>query len=123
MIVEEFEEIGIYDTSQDYTSSKILEKTRQLSEVHDALEIQKVEFARKIGAFERREEALHKCVKGLKSDHRKIIEMRYRDEASIQKISQHADKSEHAIYQMLFRIRKRLYNCIEKKLDTSGTQR
>jgi chromosome segregation ATPase len=60
MIVEEFEEIGIYDTSQDYTSSKILEKTRQLSEVHDALEIQKVEFARKIGAFERREEALHK---------------------------------------------------------------
>ena len=73
--------------------------------------------------YTKREEALHKCVKGLKSDHRKIIEMRYRDEASIQKISQHADKSEHAIYQMLFRIRKRLYNCIEKKLDTPGTQR
>lgn len=49
-----------YTISQECTSSLILEKRRQLAEVHDALEAQKDEFARKMDAFRRREESLHK---------------------------------------------------------------
>ena len=47
-------------SNQSCTASRILEKRRQLAEVHDALEAQKDEFARKIDAFRRREEALRK---------------------------------------------------------------
>ena len=49
-----------YNISQECTSSRILEKRRQLAEVHDALEAQKDEFARKMDAFRRREESLRK---------------------------------------------------------------
>lgn len=55
-----FEEIQSNFSNADCTASRILEKRRQLAEVHDALEAQKDEFARKIDAFRRREEALRK---------------------------------------------------------------
>lgn len=55
-----FENIQIDFSNQPCTASRILEKRRQLAEVHDALEAQKDEFARKIDAFRRREEALRK---------------------------------------------------------------
>lgn len=55
-----FDEIQSDYTNQNCTASRILEKRRQLSEVHDALEAQKDEFARKIDAFRRREDALRK---------------------------------------------------------------
>ncbi len=55
-----FEEIQSDFSNQSSTASRILEKRRQLAEVHDALEAQKDEFARKIDAFRRREEALRK---------------------------------------------------------------
>ncbi len=47
-------------SNQICTASRILEKRRQLAEVDEALEAQKDEFARKIDAFRRREEALRK---------------------------------------------------------------
>lgn len=63
-----------------------------------------------------RERALKECLTKLKPEHREIMEMRYRDEVSIEKISHATGKTESAVYQMLFRLRKALFDCVELQL-------
>ncbi len=67
----------------------------------------------------KREKALDGCVEKLTEDHRDILEMRYRDEFSIERISHRSERTEGAIYRLLSRLRKNLYDCIEKELTTS----
>lgn len=69
-----------------------------------------------------REEALRQCVTKLKPDQREVIEMRYRDEASIEKISRQSGKTEPAVYQLLFRLRKSLFDCVQRALHESGSE-
>ena len=66
----------------------------------------------------KREKALDDCVEKLPKDHRDILEMRYRDESSIERISHHTERTEGAIYRLLSRLRKNLYDCVEKELTT-----
>ena len=67
--------------------------------------------------WQSREQALSNCVLKLTEEHREIIELRYRDEASIEGISRKTDRTECAIYRLLSRLRKNLYNCVEKQLQ------
>lgn len=69
-----------------------------------------------------RERALEDCVAGLKNDHRKILELRYRDEASIQRISHEVGRTEGAVYRLLSRLRAALYDCIESTLTGTAAQ-
>lgn len=66
--------------------------------------------------WERRELALQKCVTKLPPDHREILDLRYRDEASIEGISRRTERTEGAVYRLLSRLRKNLYLCVEKEL-------
>ncbi len=66
--------------------------------------------------WERREQALQKCVTKLPPDHREILDLRYRDEASIEGISRRTERTEGAVYRLLSRLRKSLYLCVEKEL-------
>ena len=68
-----------------------------------------------------RELALKNCLAKLKPEHREIMEMRYRDEVSIEKISGTSGRSDTAVYQLLFRIRKALFDCVKMELDESKT--
>lgn len=69
-----------------------------------------------------REQALRECLRRLKPEQRELIEQRYRDEASIEKISRHTDKSETAVYQLLYRIRKALQDCVQLTLNEADSK-
>ncbi len=69
-----------------------------------------------------REQALRECLRKLKPEQRELIEQRYRDEASIEKISRQTDKSETAVYQLLYRIRKALQDCVQLTLNEAETK-
>ncbi len=67
--------------------------------------------------WEKREKALQECVTKLSGEHREILELRYRDEASIEGISRRTERTEGAVYRLLSRLRKNLYECVEKELS------
>jgi len=69
-----------------------------------------------------REQALRECLRKLKPEQRELIEQRYRDEASIEKISRQTDKTETAVYQLLYRIRKALQDCVQLTLNEAETK-
>ncbi|MBU6178684.1 MAG: sigma-70 family RNA polymerase sigma factor [Verrucomicrobia bacterium] len=69
--------------------------------------------------WERREKALRECVTKLSPEHREILELRYREEASIEGISRRTERTEGAVYRLLSRLRKNLYLCVEKQLGTA----
>jgi len=66
--------------------------------------------------WQRREEALLSCVTELPAAHREILDLRYREEAPIERISRRTERTEGAIYRLLSRLRKSLHQCVEKKL-------
>ena len=70
----------------------------------------------------KREQALRECLRKLKPEQRELIEQRYRDEASIEKISRQTDKTETAVYQLLYRIRKALQDCVQLTLNEAETK-
>ncbi len=67
--------------------------------------------------WQKRERALQDCVTKLSREHREILELRYRDEASIEGISRRTERTEGAVYRLLSRLRKNLYECVEKELS------
>lgn len=69
--------------------------------------------------WEKRERALQRCVTKLSTEHREILELRYRDETSIEGISRRTSRTEGAVYRLLSRLRKNLYLCVEKELGAA----
>jgi len=69
--------------------------------------------------WERREKALQGCLEKLKADHREVVRMRYRDEASIEKIAATVERTEGAVYRLLSRLRKSLYDCVEQEMKSA----
>ena len=67
--------------------------------------------------WQKREAVLKQCVTKLTEDHREILLMRYRDESSIERISHRTERTEGAVYRLLSRLRKNLYQCVEKELS------
>lgn len=78
---------------------------------------QEAETALREKRWQRREKALASCVEKLPEDHRGIVRMRYRDEASIETISRRCERTEGAVYRLLSRIRKNLTLCVERELN------
>jgi RNA polymerase sigma-70 factor (ECF subfamily) len=67
--------------------------------------------------WENREKALDECVTKLSDEHREILLLRYRDESSIEGISHRTERTEGAVYRLLSRLRKNLFQCVEKQLQ------
>ncbi|MEM0968817.1 MAG: sigma-70 family RNA polymerase sigma factor [Verrucomicrobiota bacterium] len=87
-----------------------------LSEEMISLLSEETESALREGRWEKREQALQSCLLKLKTDHRKVVQMRYRDEASIEKIARRLERTEGAIYRLLSRLRQSLFDCVEREL-------
>lgn len=66
-----------------------------------------------------RERALKQCLLKLKDEHRHVVQMRYRDEASIEKIAHRVERTEGAVYRLLSRLRQSLFECVENELKQS----
>jgi RNA polymerase sigma-70 factor, ECF subfamily len=65
---------------------------------------------------EDRREALRNCLEGIHGRRREVLEMRYRQNASIIDISQHYGMSASAVSVMLHRVRTVLYGCVERHM-------
>ncbi len=65
----------------------------------------------------KREIALQDCLQKMGEEHQQVVHMRYRDEASIEKIAHRMDRTEGAIYRLLSRLRQTLYECVESKTE------
>ncbi|MEM9281357.1 MAG: sigma-70 family RNA polymerase sigma factor [Verrucomicrobiota bacterium] len=64
----------------------------------------------------KREKALEQCVMKLSQDHREILHLRYRDENSIETISRKTDRTVGAVYRLLSRLRKNLFECVDQEI-------
>jgi RNA polymerase sigma-70 factor (ECF subfamily) len=92
-------------TRSEQLSERVLEL---LNDEHDSAGLEQ--------RWERRERALRDCVTKLAPEHREILELRYRDESSIEAISRRTERTEGAVYRLLSRLRKNLYLCVERQL-------
>lgn len=93
-----------------------VKKTNTESIGERALELlsEEAESALREGRWVAREQALAQCLARLNEKHRRIIEMRYRDEAPIDRIAHLVARTEAAVYRLLSRLRHSLYVCVEQ---------
>lgn len=66
--------------------------------------------------LERRERALAACVEELSDRHRQVLKMHYFAKMPFDKIGAEIDRKANAVAQLMFRIRKALRECIERRL-------
>lgn len=59
---------------------------------------------------------LQDCVAALQERQQKLVQLRYTEEVPIETIAQRFERTQTNIWQMLFRIRKQLKQCVEGKL-------
>ncbi len=97
------------------------DSTVQLSEATLAALDQTMESAYREQRWVRREKALETCLQKLSDEHRQILQLRYRDEADIDKIAAKTNRSEGAIYRLLSRLRRTLSDCIDTTLEEVAT--
>ena len=65
-------------------------------------------------------DALHECVKQLKPTQRELIHQAYSSEDSIRQLAERLGKAVQTIYNRLFRIRRLLFDCVERRLSAEG---
>lgn len=70
-------------------------------------------------SYTERELALEKCLRRLPDFQREVVNLRYQQELSIGQISHRLSKTDTAIYQLLYRIRKTLHDCVTQRLNPS----
>ncbi len=63
-----------------------------------------------------RERVLSECIKKLKPKHRNLLDLRYREDHSGERIAGVVGTSVDAVYQSLARIRKALFDCVNRGL-------
>ena len=59
---------------------------------------------------------LKDCIDGLPDKLKQLVKMRYSDEVPVESIAQQLKRTQTNIWQMLFRLRKQLKQCVETKL-------
>jgi RNA polymerase sigma-70 factor (ECF subfamily) len=63
-----------------------------------------------------RADALRNCLGKLRADHRRILDLTYRDELSVEQVARQSNRTIDAVYKTLMRVRKLLRNCIEREI-------
>ncbi len=74
-------------------------------------------FAAELGG---RERALKECVGQLPPDQLAMLRARYEDGSSTESMSELFNRSSQAIYNALFRIRRKLFDCVNSKLKVQA---
>jgi len=59
---------------------------------------------------------LQDCMAALSDEHQELVQLRYTEEVPIESIAQKFQRTQTNIWQMLFRIRKQLKQCVEGKM-------
>jgi len=82
----------------------------------DLLSVLAEESERRSALADARRRALHDCLAKLPDEHRALIEARYEDGASVQRLAEQHDRPVKTVYQMLYRIRATLTDCVRRAL-------
>lgn len=128
-----------YNRSRDFVNWALgiarIEVLRHLSErrragaigFHDDLaeEIARllVERASKPEEEHARMEALKKCLKTLRESDRKLIELRYHGNMTARRVAKSLERPESTVYQALARIRRHLFDCIQRRVAAEERSR
>jgi RNA polymerase sigma-70 factor (ECF subfamily) len=64
-------------------------------------------------------EHLNECLAAVPAGQRELIDLKYREDLSIETIASRLKRTENAVWQALFRIRQQLKLCIDGKLARS----
>jgi len=66
-----------------------------------------------------REALLNNCISKLKEKHRQMLNMRYQQGFSVERLAQTVGSTAKAVYQALSRIHKALFDCVERHLSAT----
>ncbi len=67
--------------------------------------------------IELRSQALVQCVEKLPKHHRELIQLRYGELGRVESIAEKVGRTTEAVYRMLSRIRRALYDCVDQALE------
>jgi RNA polymerase sigma-70 factor (ECF subfamily) len=73
-----------------------------------------------LDAMNQRLDALRECVKQLRPPQQELIQHAYSSEDSMRQLAERLGKAVQTIYNRLFRIRKMLFHCVERRLSAEG---
>ena len=76
--------------------------------------------AERVQTADERSFALRRCYGKLSDNDQHLIDLRYREEITVEMISEETGRSVHAIYRSLRRIHRALYECIHQTLSRGG---
>ena len=85
------------------------------------LEAVSEQLAMRGGRLELQSRALGLCVEELRENHRDLLRMRYADSGNIEAIADSLGRSSEAVYRMLSRIRRLLFDCISHRVEAELT--
>jgi len=78
------------------------------------------EGAEELPLRHRQLEILDLCIEKLPSERRELVLKAYSSETSIRELARQFKRTENSLYQMLYRIRQLLLDCIEKNFDPTA---
>lgn len=86
---------------------------------HDAMlrEVSRADFVAELGD---RERALAGCIGNLRYEHRQMLQARYHEQYSMERMSERFGRSTEAIYNTLSRIRRALHDCVSRAVKREG---
>jgi RNA polymerase sigma-70 factor (ECF subfamily) len=70
--------------------------------------------------LEARQGFLVDCLQKLRPRDRELLRLRYHDESTIDKVAQHTGRNAQAVYKALQRIRRQLFECVERHIAQGG---
>jgi RNA polymerase sigma-70 factor, ECF subfamily len=83
----------------------------------ESLTLVAAETSEKDGILDDRRRALERCLEQLPEDDRLVVEYRYRGQMSVAKIAEITGRNTSALYKALERIRARLFECVNRRLQ------
>ena len=72
--------------------------------------------------LETRHHALWQCVDKLLPDHKRILQLRYESNASVEDISCQTQRTVSAVYRLLSRIRRTLHECVTRSFESEAAR-
>jgi RNA polymerase sigma-70 factor (ECF subfamily) len=123
-LLQKYEEIDIVHHFLSWACKvaqfKVLDfyKNKRDAEAFDEafLDLVSQEVSKHIDSLDHRMEILGECLKLLPSKDRKLIELRYLRDQTVELVSEKVGRTASAVYKALSRIRESLFDCVQSKL-------
>ncbi len=87
----------------------------------EALEVLAVDSVARQDVVDARRKALSRCLEKLQEEDRNLLQRRYWDASSIKELAEETRRSVHTLYKTLERIRRSLFECVNRKVALEQT--